>query len=227
MGKNTAGNKAWKTLCILGLVSVAAYVLHVVLGGFLWKGYDHLQQSISSLTGVDGPNRDLLNNILLFYAIPGILFGLSAYIYMRSFAPKIAQVGMLLYLIMQAISYAYKFFPEDAQGVAMTFSGTMHIVITYAIVPLTILAPIFIGVGFRKLADFKKFGVFCIFAGIFIIAAGGTTTVIFANQLQFFGLAERINIGMLQLWTLLLSLKLLRTDTTGLSRYVKQTAKKA
>jgi hypothetical protein len=221
MDKSGEWKRVWRYLCAAGVVSVGAYVVHVVLGGFLWQGYDHLQQSISSLTGVDGPNRELLNNILLAYAIPGIVFGLSAYLYMRSFAPKIAQVGMLLYMIMQIISFAYKFFPEDAQGAAMTFSGSMHIVITYAIVPLTILAPIFIGVGFRKLEGFKKFGVFCIFAGIFIIVAGGTTTVIFANGLDYFGLAERINIGMLQLWTLLLALKLLRTDTAGLGSYVK------
>jgi hypothetical protein len=225
MDKSGEWKKVWKYLCIAGLVSVAAYVVHVVLGGFLWQGYDHLQQSISSLTGVDGPNRELLNNILLAYAIPGIVFGLSAYLYLRGFAPKIAQVGMLLYFIMQIISFAYKFFPEDAQGAAMSFSGTMHIVITYMIVPLTILAPIFIGVGFRKLGKFKSFGAFCIFVGIFIFCAGGTTTVIFANGLDYFGLAERINIGMLQLWTVLLALKLLRTDTADLGKYVKAAAK--
>jgi hypothetical protein len=207
------------------MVAVAAYVLHVVLGGFLWQGYTHLHQSISSLTGVDGPNRELLNNILLAYAIPGILFGLSAYLYLRAFAPKIAQAGMLLYLIMQVISFAYKFFPEDASGAAMSFSGTMHIVITYMIVPLTILAPIFIGAGFRRLERFRRFGAFCIFTGIFIFCAGGTTTVIFANGLSYFGLAERINIGMLQLWTFLTALKLLTTDATGLRTYVKPAAK--
>jgi hypothetical membrane protein len=213
MENRTASNKLWRYLCISGMVAVAAYVLHVVLGGFLWQGYNHLMQPISDLTATGAPDRALLNNILLAYAIPAVVFGLSAYIYLRRFAPKLAQVGMLLYLIMQAISFLYKFFPEDLPGAAMSFPGLMHMVITFAIVPLTILAPIFIGAGLRKLEKLKKFGIFCIVVGFVILCAGGTSTIFFANRLPYFGLVERINIGTLQLWTFLLALKLVRTET--------------
>ena len=225
MEQSPVRKNIWKYLCISGMAAVAAYVLHVVLGGFLWQGYSHLQQPISDLTATGAPDAALLNDILLAYAIPAILFGLSAFMYLRHFAPKTARAGMLLYMIMQLVSFSYRFFPEDLPGAALTFSGLMHIVVTFAIVPLTILAPILLGAGLRKLERFRRFGTFSIVAGIVIFAAGGTSTVFFANHLPFFGLVERINIGTLQLWTFLAALKLVTADTSGLMTYVKPAAK--
>lgn len=206
----------FRKLMILGLVAVLAYILHVILGGILWKGYNHLMQPISDLTGSGAPDRTLLGTILWFYSIPAILFGLFAYLYMRSFAPKVAQVGMLLYSIMQLISFSYHFFPEDLAGGPTTFQGTMHLAVTFLIIPLTILAPILIGCGFRRMKGFKGFGTYSIVTGILIFIFGGTTAMFFALKLPYFGLVERLNIGTLQVWTFLTALKLLSTDTSGM-----------
>ncbi len=217
----------FRRLTVLGIVAVVAYVLHVVLGGFLWNGYNHLMQPISDLTGSGAPDRATLQFILWFYTIPAITFGLFAYLYLRTFAPKVAQAGMLLYLIMEAVSLTYNYFPEDLPGAEPTFLGTMHLAVTFAIIPLTILAPILIGVGFRKLHGFKGFGTYCIITGILIFIFGGTTSIFYAQKLDYFGLVERLNIGTLQVWTFLLALKLFRTDTSGLGKWVKPAAKAA
>ena len=203
----------FRRFSILGMVAVVAYVVHVVLGGFLWSGYSHLMQPISNLTASGAPDRELLGTILWFYAIPAILFGLFSYLYMRRFTPKVSQGGMLLYLIMQIISFSYQFFPEDLPGAVPTFTGTMHLAVTFLIIPLTILAPILIGIGFRKLKGFKEFGTYSIITGILIFIFGGTTAVFYAQRLPYFGLVERLNIGTLQIWTFLTALKLFCTDT--------------
>ncbi len=197
---------------ILGVLAVLAYVLHIVLGGFLWNGYSHLMQPISDLTATGAPNREILEIILWFYAIPAILYGLFAYLYMRKFTPKVAQVGMLLYLIMQIVSFSYHFFPQDLPGAEPTFTGTMHLLVTFLIIPLTIFAPILIGAGFRKIIGFKRFGIYSIITGILIFIFGATTALFFAQKLPFFGLVERLNIGMLQIWTFITALKLFYTD---------------
>jgi hypothetical protein len=194
------------------VLAVLAYVLHIVLGGFLWNGYSHLMQPISDLTATGAPNREILEIILWFYAIPAILYGLFAYLYMRKFTPKVAQVGMLLYLIMQIVSFSYHFFPQDLPGAEPTFTGTMHLLVTFLIIPLTIFAPILIGAGFRKIIGFKRFGIYSIITGILIFIFGATTALFFAQKLPFFGLVERLNIGMLQIWTFITALKLFYTD---------------
>lgn len=204
----------WKKLSGLGMLGVAAYVLHVVLGGFLWKGYDHLNQAISDLTGSDAPNKDLLIVITLVYAVLCIVFVFSAYMYTRKAVPKIMSAGLLVFLAMHLVSSTYNLFPVDLAGTPMSALGFMHIVVTVLIVPLTILAPILTGVGLLRVEGMRGFGKFSIAVGIFIFFAGGASAVFAAQQLPYFGLVERLNIGSLQLWTFLLSMKLFSSKFT-------------
>ncbi len=198
----------WKKLTGLGMIGVALYVFHVVLGGFLWKGYNHLMQPISDLTASGAPDKDLLGVITLLYGFLCIIAVISAFLYTRGQVPKIASAGILVFLAMHLVSISYNWFPQDLPGAEPTFVGTMHLVVTFLIIPLTILAPILIGVGFRKVNCLKGFGLYSIITGIVIFVAGGTTSIFYAQKLDYFGLVERINIGTLQLWTFLLSWKL-------------------
>lgn len=197
-----------KKLTIFGTLAVLAYVTHVILGGLLWEGYSHLQQPISDLTARGAPDRGLLSIITFMYGVFSILFAASAYVVTKRFAPKISRIGMLLFLAMHLISITYGLFPQDVPGAAMTFTGFMHLVITALIVPLTILAPLLVGIGFRKIRSFQSYGNFSVATGIIILIAGGSAAFFFANQWPYFGLVERINIGMLQLWMLVTSIRL-------------------
>lgn len=210
--------KVWKYLCIAGMVGAVGYLLHVVIGGALWPGYNHLMQPISDLTGSGAHDLAIENTILLFYGPPCIVFGFAAMMYLRGFAPRITQTGMLLYFLMQLVSIMYNFFPQDVPGIT-TFPGTMHLVITFAIIPLTILAPILLGIGIRKVEGFRGFGKYSIISGIILFIAGGTTAMFFANGLPYFGLVERINIGTLQLWTFITAYKFVTIDTSALPKW--------
>jgi len=209
----------WKKLTVFGMIGALAYLLHVVLGGALWNGYNHLMQPISDLTASGAPDYSLISAITWAYGICVILFGLSAFLYMRTFAPKRAQAGMLIFLIMQVVSILYGFFPEDLAGAAPTAAGAMHIVITALIVPLTILAPFLIGFGFRKFEGMEGIGRYSILTGIIILVFGSLSAVFFANMWPYFGLIERINIGALQLWTFILSYRLFKEHRVQICEY--------
>lgn len=209
----------WKKLTVFGMIGALAYLLHVVLGGALWNGYNHLMQPISDLTASGAPNYALISTITWIYGICVIIFGLSALIYLRTFAPKLAQAGMLIFLVMQIVSTLYGFFPEDLPGAAVTAAGTMHIVITAIIVPLTILAPFLIGFGLRKLEGFEGIGRYSIVTGVIILVFGSLSAVFFANMWPYFGLIERINIGALQLWTFILSYRLFKEHRVQICEY--------
>lgn len=68
------------------------------------------------------------------------------------------------------------------------------------------------GFGFKKDKNWKVFGDFSVICGVLIIIFGGATAYFFANKLPYFGLIERINIGILQMWTFVLSYKLLQSN---------------
>lgn len=197
----------WKSLTTLGMLGVLAYVLHVMLGGVLWKGYSHLMQPISDLTASGAPDRALLGYILNVYAVCMIIFGISAFMYIRRYNSKVANVGIGMFTIMQLISASYGFFPEDLKGNPLTFLGLMHYVVTAAIVPLTILSPLLVGIGFRKIPQFKVYSMYSILTSIVIFLAGGISVIIAVNSLHYFGLVERINIGTLELWIFVMSFR--------------------
>lgn len=209
----------WKKLTGLGMLGVALYALHVVLGGILWNShagmapYNHLMQPISDLTASGAPDKELLSVITLFYGLLCIAFVFSAFMYVRKSVPKVASAGLLVFLAMHLVSITYGLFPQDLPGAAPTFPGMMHIAVTFAIIPLTILAPILTGIGLKKVDGLKGFGVYSIITGIVIFFAGGTTAMLFAQKMPYFGLAERINIGALQLWTFLLSYRMFSSKT--------------
>jgi len=197
-----------RKLTIFGALAALVYLIHVVLGGILWEGYSHLMQPISDLTASGAPDRALLSVFTLIYGVFSIIFAISAYLYIRNFAPKIAITGMLFFLAMHVVSITYNFFPQDLPGAPVTFTGVMHLVVTGLIIPLTIIAPILVGLGFRKIQAFKSYGIYSIITGVIIFIAGGTTAFFFMNKLPYFGLVERVNIGVLQLWMFITSIML-------------------
>jgi hypothetical membrane protein len=197
-----------RKLTIFGALGALVYVIHVVLGGILWEGYNHLMQPISDLTASGAPDRGLLSLITLIYGVFSIIFSISAYLYIKKFTPKIAKIGMLFFLAMHVVSITYGLFPQDLPGSPVTFTGVMHLIITGVIIPLTILSPLLVGLGFRRIRAFKNYGIYSIVTGIVIFIAGGAAAIFFINKLPYFGLVERINIGFLQLWMLITSLKL-------------------
>jgi hypothetical protein len=178
------------------------------LGGALWHGYDQLQQPISDLTAQGAPNRVLLLGFTGAYELFSIIFVVSAVIYFRGLRSRSLKTGLIIFLFMHIVSVLYMFFPESPAGGTVDFQGVMHIAVTALIVPLTILFPFFIYAGMRKLRNFEGYAVYSLVTGVIIFLAGGASAIMAAKQLPYFGLAERINIGALQLWMFIVSLKL-------------------
>lgn len=191
-----------------GMLAVFFYTAHVVLGGLLWKGYSHLQQPISDLTATGAPDRSLLLIFTTVYSLLALLFAVSFFVLESKKHHKFVVWGSLFFILTHVISLAYAFFPQDLPNQPVTFSGVMHIVVTALIVPFTILSPIFIGIGFIKEQAWRRIGHFSVLAGCLLVIFGGTTAYLYAMKLSWFGIAERLNIGTLQLWTFYLSFKL-------------------
>ncbi len=192
-----------------GIIAILFYVLHIIIGGLLWNGYSHLQQPISDLTSAGAPNRDMMLVFTNLYSGLVLIFAVSFTVYERKKHDKLVLWGGVCFIVLHCISISYAFFPEDLPGTKETFQGFMHIAVTALIVPFTILAPLLIGLGFRKEKEWRAFGLFSILIGISIVIFGGMSAVFFVNKLPYFGLVERINIGGLQLWTCCLSYKLI------------------
>jgi len=191
-----------------GMLAVLVYLVHVVLGGVLWKGYSHLHQPISDLTATGAPNRSLLLKLTNFYGALALIFAISFSFFESKKHHKLVFWGAISFVVLHIVSISYGCFPQDLPGSEMTFSGTMHLIVTALIIPFTILTPLLIGFGFIREQSLKAFGKYSVLTGILIFLFGGTTAIFFINKLPYFGVAERLNIGVLQIWTFCLSFKL-------------------
>lgn len=190
-----------------GMFAVIIYLLHILLGGILWKDYNPLQQPISDLTATGAPNRIFISALTSIYGILALIFAFAFTIFESRKHHKLVFWGGISFILMQFVSISYGFFPQDLPGGEVTFEGTMHLVVTGLIVPFTILSPILIGFGFIKELKWKSFGIYSIISGFLILIFGSLCGVFFANKLPYFGLVERINIGVLQVWTFMLSFR--------------------
>lgn len=197
--------KMSKKLIGLGMVSSILYLLHVIIGGILWKGYSQLNQPVSDLTSANAPNKALLNIFLNGYLICSVIFIVSLYIYTKKFSNKIFKSGVIMFFIMDVVTFMYTFFPEDMPGTKLSFQGLMHLVITGPIVLCSILFPLFIGIGLKKANRFKKFAEYSIITSVVIFISGAMSPIWIANNLPCFGLVERITIGAIELWMFICS----------------------
>jgi hypothetical protein len=198
-----------------GMLAVLVYFFHVLLGGLLWKDYSHLQQPISDLTASGAPNRFLLLLFTNIYGVLAVVFAVSFTVFAVNERHKLVLWGGISFIILHVVSISYSFFPQDLPGTEPTFDGMMHLVVTILIVPFTILTPLFIGLGLRKEQAWKSIGNFSLLCGLLIIIFGGLTGYFFAKGLPYFGLVERVNISTLQIWTFVLSFKLVTTKHEG------------
>lgn len=203
-------NKKTNTIFILlGSVAVLLYVVHVLLGGLLWPNYSHLQQPISDLTATGSPHRQLLLFFTTLYGILILVFALWLTFAESKKHSKQFLWGGICFIFLHLISNVFSFFPEDLAGQPVTFRGTMHIILTVFIVPFTILSPLFFGLALVKEPAWKSFGIYSIVTCIAILVFGATSGIFFAKKIAYFGIVERLNIGTLQLWTFIFSVKLL------------------
>jgi len=194
-----------------GMLAVVVYLLHILIGGYLWKTYSHLQQPISDLTATGAPNRFLLLMFTNIYGALALIFAVSFTFFERKERHKLVFWGGISFIILHIVSISYSFFPQDLPGAEPSFTGMMHIMVTMLIVPFTILTPLLIGFGLRKEKAWKTLGNFSLICGILIIIFGGMSGFFFAKGLPYFGLVERINIGTLQIWTFVLSYQFLKS----------------
>lgn len=200
-----------KKLFVAGIISPVIYVLYVIIGGMLWKGYSQIKQPISDLSAKGAPNLGMLNTFGSLSQIFGFIFAISAFIYLRRFKIKAVTISMVFFLAETLITFSYSFFPEDMPGTTLTFTGFMHLAVTALVVITIILMLVFAGLGFRKLNGYKKFSSYSIVTCIVIVISGISSGIVISNNIPVFGVVERINIGALQLWVFVFALVLLNS----------------
>ena len=182
----------------LGLTGIAAfisYTLAVIVSPSAFPGYNWMEQAVSDLSAESAPSRMLWNQIAALYGVCSVVCVtcVSAYISERKISTKLFRTGMYLFTIMNWISnVGYTMFPLADSGKEITsFQEIMHIVVTAAVVVLSIVSLVCL-----IIAGFKKGGI----RGIGILAAAALAMMMIgaigkgAVPPQYFGIVERFSV---------------------------------
>ena len=125
-----------RALALCGILSTIIYFIAVAIGGFLDPAYSHIGKTVSELVQMGAPNRDLINIILVVYNLLIIPFAFGLYFGLKK---GITRILVLVALILTGIlgTIVTVFFPLDANGASVTFTGMMHLVVVGLVVPCT------------------------------------------------------------------------------------------
>ena len=180
---------------LTGVISLISYALAVIFAPLAYPGYNWMAQAVSDLSAEAAPSRLLWNQLAAAYNVcsPVCMMCVSIFVSDKKVSTKLFRLGIYLFAIMNWISaIGYRMFPLTDSGKEIsTFQEKMHIVITIAVVLLSISSlTILIVAGFKK-NGMKGIGIWASIAlAMMFVGAIGKSAV----SPDYFGIVERFSV---------------------------------
>ena len=203
-----------RTLLFSGIAAPLLYGAMLVVVPLLWQDNSSVSQTVSELSAIDAPTRPLWTALGIVYTVLVAAFGWSIWASaggnrsLRAVGALIAAAGVW------GLFWPPMHLREVLAAGGHTLSDTLHIVWTIGNGLLLMTA-----MGFAAAALGTRFRWYSI-ASIAALLVTGAITSVDAPRLQanlptpWMGVWERINVGVMMLWLVVLALVLLRQPAT-------------
>ena len=182
-------------LGLTGIIALLSYTAAVVFSPMAYPGYKWMEQAVSDLSAETAPSRMLWNRLAALYGICSVVCPtcVSICVSERKQLSKLFRTGIYLFTIMNWVSnIGYKMFPlADSGKEISSFQEVMHIVVTTAVVLLSISSLVcLIIAGFRR-GGIRNLGIRAAIALVMMfIGSAGTGLV----PPEYFGIVERFSV---------------------------------
>ena len=182
-------------LGLTGVIAFISYTLAVVISPSAFPGYNWMEQAVSDLSAESAPSRMLWNQIAALYNICSVVCAtcVSVYISEKKISTKLFRIGMHLFTIMNWISNAgYTMFPlADSGKEIASFQEIMHMIVTAAVVLLSIVSLVCLIIAGLKKGGIRGIGIWAaIVLLMMMVGAVGQKAVL----PQYFGIMERFSV---------------------------------
>lgn len=199
-------------LLLGGIVSPLLYVITTIVGGALRPGYSHTKDTVSELFSPGSPNKQLLNKLILPYALLTILFGIGMWLFVSGVdqANTLGFLSSAFMVIIGILNLLTGFvFLQDPMGQKMTFSGKMHIGLVSIMAALSMTIPILFGVWLVNTEISVAFGIYSLVSSGLIFVLGLSNLIVTKLKKPILGLMERLTIAVFLQWSVVIAIKLL------------------
>ena len=178
-------------LGLLGLVSLLSYAAAVVFAPRAYPGYDWLSMAVSDLSAESAPSRTLWNQLSALYMPCGIVCCTVSCIAIAGKYSPILRIGIYLFSVMNWVSaVGYVMFPLTDAGTPNGFQNAMHLVVTGAVVALSIGSLVLIILGGCIQKQCRSLGGWAA-AALLMMMFGAVGVNLLPSG--YFGLAERFS----------------------------------
>lgn len=207
-------NYIQKALLFCGILSSLLYVAVNIIVPMQWEAYNVASQTVSELSAIGAPTRELWAVLCTPYTFLMIAFAWGVWI--SSKGNRNMRIAGGLLLAYGAVGLFWPLAPmhlrESLASGGGTFSDTMHIALGVVTEVIYLLA-----LGFAAVALGKPFRYYSIATFVVLLVFGVLTFLdapgIATNQpTPLIGVWERINIGVFLLWVVVLAIILLKKD---------------
>ena len=182
-------------LGLTGVLALISYAAAVMFAPMAYPGYDWMAQAVSDLSAETAPSRVLWNQLAAVYNVCNVVCVTCAAVYVsenKTFS-RLFRVGVYLFAAMNWVSaIGYAAFPlvDSGKDIA-SFQEVMHIVVTIAVVLLSIASLVVLIVAGVKDARARGIAIWAALAlAMMMIGAIGQGAV----PPQFFGVVERFSV---------------------------------
>lgn len=184
--------KLMRRLGWLGLVSLLSYTAAVVFSPLAYPGYDWMAQAVSDLSADTAPSRVLWNRLGALYMPCGIVCVTLCCVTIRDHFNRVVRAGVYLFALMNWISaVGYAMFPLTRAGSSGQLQDVMHLVVTAAVVLLSIASLTLIVYGGLRQRCCPALGGWAL-AALCLMIAGAVGTAILPRA--YFGIPERFSV---------------------------------
>jgi hypothetical protein len=194
-----------RVLGIFGALSPIIYLIATIIGGFLWAGYSHYSETVSTLTSSGAPNQTILAPLFACYNLFVVILAIGLYFGVKGNKPRF---GSIFLALAGAAGLILFWFPQDyPQGSPTTFTGTMHIAIAGIIAFASLASMLSYALTLRKVPNWNRIARFCFLWLAIAIILGGFGAISITTS--YAGLAERLSISSILLWIEIMSITLI------------------
>jgi len=211
-----------KFLLSCGIVSSLWYVAMNIFVPMQLGNYDVASQTVSELSAIGVPTRQLWVYMAALYSLLNILFGWG--IWMAASGNRSLRIAGAMLILNGLISAVW---PPMHQREAIaagqaTLTDTMHIVFTFVSVLLMLCIIIFAAAAFGKRFRFYSLATIVILL-VFGILTGLSTSFLEKNlPTPMMGIWERISIGVYMIWISSLSITILKHNMNQYPKHLPE-----
>ncbi|MCI7692576.1 MAG: DUF998 domain-containing protein [Oscillospiraceae bacterium] len=189
--KNCTNGRLLRFCGLLGVISLLSYTAAVIFSPLAYPDYNWLAQAVSDLSADSAPSRILWNQLSSLYGPCGIVSIMAVCVAVEKSRYKLLKIGIYLFAAMEWVSsVGYTMFPLSDAGTPNGFQNVMHLVVTGAVVVLSIASLVVIFIGTRK-NELKILGNLAL-AAVILMTLGAIGTG--AMPKEYFGIPERFSV---------------------------------